>query len=304
MKKLSLNVKLFIILTLVIVVVGMAMVGFLGFNQTTDFSTGYEVSITAKNALEEDVTTIRQTADEYFVQANVGVVGYETERLNDGETLIYKFTLDPTASISALKQAIVSAVPEVENFLEIEASQTKAFNDNQLVGISIAAAVALVVVIVYLAIMEKGAGLLGALASIIGSALIYVSAVAICRVPAIPFVSVFALASAIISAAFSIVIVNRCNEAIKNVANAKTAKMQIASDMTKMGALRIFLTLGALVLAGVVLGAFAPIYFKFMGIHLVLAGLSATLGSMLLTGLVWALVKKDKKVKQVTTDAE
>ena len=73
--------KIFIILSLVIVVAGMALLGFLGLNQTVDYSDGYEMTVYAKNVLEDDAVAMKEATDEYLAQKGLSSNQFTTQVL-------------------------------------------------------------------------------------------------------------------------------------------------------------------------------------------------------------------------------
>lgn len=287
--------KIFIILSLVIVVAGMALLGFLGLNQTVDYSDGYEMTVYAKNVLEDDAVAMKEATDEYLAQKGLSSNQFTTQVLNNGEKVVYKFTTD----VSAHKQGVLDAAQAVLPSgitAEVSVNETKVYNDSQVVGIIIAAAVIAVVSFIYLFFMEKLAGSLTALANTVISILIYIALVACTRVPANPYLLPFAFVTAIASNLVSIVIVNRCNEKIKNN-QEKLTNSEISSIAIKKNLFRLAVILGAVVLASVAVLILGSVYFKFMALHLVLATVSAVVFGSLFSSILWALMAKNK-VKQ------
>ncbi len=306
--KLSLVTKIFMIFTLVLIVAGMAILGFLDFNQPVDNKNSYEISITASNVLADDATKMKNAADDYFNANNKkNNAAYATQVVGDGETLIYKFHNDPSNLVDGVTQAVTAAVPAVAGDVEVNVYQTINRNNSQLLAILLTAGITAVALLIYLLILEKPSSGLAIFVSVFASSLIsvlvYVSAVAASRLPASPFITTFAFVTAAISAVFSFVIATRCNQLLKFQEN-KGDRFEIASKITSASILRVGIVAGAFVVAAVLIAAIAPTYFKFAGAHLAVAALSATLSTLLFGGLFWALIKGKTKTKKVKPENE
>ena len=69
--KLALNkkTKIGIIITLVLILAGLAIFSFFGFNKTVDYDKGYRIEITTVDITEDKMPLIKETADKYFAES-------------------------------------------------------------------------------------------------------------------------------------------------------------------------------------------------------------------------------------------
>ncbi len=297
--------KLFIVITLAVLVIGFVLFGVLGLNNTVDYRNAYQIEITADANVQDTMETVKTVSDDYFAKSGVKAQGFAFQQTDS--KLIYKFATDISSiDCNALKTEIETALNSTSN-VEVFASTSQTITDNQIGWICLACGLAILASFVYILIMEKLAGAVSVIASSVLSAVLFLAVMGITRIPAQPFVMASLLLSVGLTAILSSVIVNRCNEALKNVGNDKNTYVKIAEDMTKQSMFRIIVSLSVLALASIALLAVAPVYVKFAGLQLIVAGLVSGFVSVGYTGLVWAKVRalsKDKKSRVVTEREE
>ncbi len=297
--------KLFIVITLAVLVIGFVLFGVLGLNNTVDYRNAYQIEITADANVQDTMETVKTVSDDYFAKAGVKAQGFAFQQTDS--KLIYKFATDISSiDCGALKTEIETALNSTSN-VEVFASTSQTITDNQIGWICLACGLAILASFVYILIMEKLAGAVSVIASSILSAVLFLAVMGITRIPAQPFVMASLLLSVGLTAILSSVIVNRCNEALKNVGNDKSTYVKIAEDMTNQSTFRIIVSLSVLALAAIALLAVAPVYVKFAGLQLIVAGLVAGFVSVGYTGLVWAKVRalyKGKKSRIATEKDE
>lgn len=295
--KLALNkkTKIGIIITLVLILAGLAIFSFFGFNKTVDYDKGYRIEITTVDITEDKMPLIKETADKYFAESGLKV--FRTKTINGGETLEYIFggKIDNFINYATEVEAKVQTALDAEVLgynVEATANYTAAVNDNQYFNIFIALLIAVAIIFVYLIFLEKLAGSLTTLFTAIISAFLYVMLLAITRIPSQPFILVFSVVSAGLAIVISSVIVNRCNEALKLVGNEKTQNSTIAEKMTNSSLLRIAFIGGLALICGLLLIIIGNFYLKVLGMHLIVSTACATFSSITYTGLLWSLLKK------------
>ncbi len=301
----TLKTKIFIIITVAVLVIGLILFGIFGFNNTVDYRKSTEVTVSVDSNVTDPEEKMKSVSEEYFEKVGVSDVAYAFQQTEDG-TLIFKFAGDITVIDAAQLKSEIEA--EIGNGLVITVTKNEVFNvtDNQIGWICLACGLAIVASFLYILIMEKLAGALSVIVSSLLSAVMFVAVMGIARIPAQPFVWVSLLFSVGFAAILSTVIVNRCNEALKNVANDGNTYVKIADDMTKESVFRIVLSFAALLIFAIALLVIAPVYVKFAGLQLIVAGMVATFVSVAWTGIVWAKVKalnKDKRAR-VTVKTE
>ncbi len=302
----TLKTKIFVIITVAVLVVGLVLFGIFGFNDTVDYKKSTEVTVSVDSNVTAPEEKMIAVSEKYFEKVGVSDVAYAFQQTGDG-TLIFKFAGDTTVIDAAQLKSEIEA--EIGNGLVITVTMNEVFNitDNQIGWICLACGLAIVASFLYILIMEKLAGALSVIITSLLSAIMFVAVMGIARIPAQLFVWVSLLFSVGFAAILSTVIVNRCNEALKNVANDGNTYVKIADDMTKESAFRIILSFAVLLIFAVALLVIAPVYVKFAGLQLIVAGVVATFVSVAWTGIVWAKVKalnKDKRARVSVKEEE
>ncbi len=298
MKKIGKN-QIFIIITIAILVIGMALLGVFGFNKSIDAGDKYEIQITAESAREEHITLIQETCDAYFAENNVNVSSYSIQMIDEGETIIYKSTSDLQGAVAGLKTALDGVLGSTSLIVEVNAFEVNAYNNYEITWVIIALAVAVVGTFIYLIYMQKLSGALTALAVSLLSGLLYVALLGITRIPCDPTFIAFGAVAVILGGVLAIGIVGRCIELIKNVGNDKVSNYELANMALKKSYKRIWVVLGTLVIVSIALVALSICgYFMFAGVQLLCAVISGGFSAIAWTPLIWPTLKKYKRNKR------
>ncbi len=287
--------KWFIVATLAILVVGMTFFGIFGFNNTIDYSDGYELKIVIDQPLDSAKEALKKSSNDYFAEKGISVVS--TQEVDDGMGIIFKFSSDVSSSISEtemtskIKTSMQLDGVDVETFkFAIVHGSSNVKVGNALLGL----AIGLVVIFVYVAFMEKIASALAVCASYVLSMLGFTALMGILRIPAAPLVEVFMVFSAVFAAILSITTVGRYKEQVKNTeGKVDFAKLSLA--VMEMEKKKYILSLATVLIAGVALIALFTSNTFYAGAQLILAGVSAVSVSYYLTPLVWTAIKAKKK---------
>ncbi len=295
--------KWFIIAALVLIVAGMTLFGVLGFNNTVDYKDSYEVHVGIDQSVDAAKVILKDASENYFEEKDIKYSSCQV--VDDGVKLIYKFKTDVTSDVSGLQTAIQTALDNDGSITDIDASAVEVyavkgqgFESLQLGWVLLAFGISLVAIFLYAIFVEKVAGAVSIICSYLLSFLLFISIMAITRIPAVPYVEISAIVSAIVSAGLSIALSSRYREESKNTANAKLTVAQIAEKVAISEA-KVFIW--ALVLALVVaiaIGAFAIIGIQYMliiGAQLLLAVVVAVVTAYMLTPYVWTAIKNSKK---------
>ena len=296
--------KIIVILILAVVVAGMVMLGLLGLNNTADYKKSYEVQVGIDQNIDGSVEVVDKAARDYFTSVGVKVSYFATQTLDDGAIYVYKLSSLGDLKEADLLSAVDSAVAASE-FSNLEGS-VKVYEMNSgdrtedFLFLLLALGIAVVLIFIYSLISEKVAGGVAALCSAVASAVIFVSLMAILRIPESPFFAVTCSAAIALGAALSIVISNRCRENERIVSEQKLTSSEIASKGLKMSIARLnFMLFGAAVafVALAVCGFLTSYYFMFAGAQILLATLSAYVSAAVFAPMLWAAVRGGKAKK-------
>ena len=299
MNRLAKKYKLFIVITLAVLVVGMAIFGFFGFNQAIDYSKGYEVRV----SIDQNTTSARQilqsSTQQYFDLKGVNPVDYATQQLNDGKIIVYKFDKDIKLDKQALKSHIQSNLDQnsLNNITaNVEYDLVLGNGEIEIGWLLLGIGIGLVATFIYALIMEKLSGAVAMLCSSVVSALAFTSILSLVRLPSAPAFSASLVLAIALSAVLSLTTVAKLKESYKNSVNKPNVIELTEKVMKNEGKKYLFVAIAVGVCA-VALSAFLVPYIMFAGGQILLAGLSATVVSYFVTPLLWSAIKSDKKKK-------
>lgn len=287
--------KIMIIITLVLLVAGMAMLGIFGLNQTADYSSSYEIRVSVDQNVNDAGEIVKDSATKFFADKGVKHSS-EIQTMDDGSVFIYKFDDNPEIDVDDLKNTLKTALSANAKTSNLVADAEGAYPLNityykEISGVAIALGVSAVVVLLYLTILEKPAAGFAAFVGSLVSAMLFVSILGITRIPAFPaFASTFALSFAL-SVVLSAVVVNRFNE-IKRMATGKTPFAEIAAKGVKQSVTRICFVAGLVAIAAIVLAIFGSLTVKFAALQILVADIVAVFSAKFWTPFIWTLVKK------------
>ena len=296
--------KIWVILTVAILVIGFTLFGIFGFNQTADYKDSYEAVVSMDTQLEVTTEKLEQTADAYLQNKGYKVVEFATERV-DGPigrySIIYKFDKDVKLDADAMQTYLTSKLGSASIVIEVEYNNVVNPYVNEGIGwVLLAVGITMIAVFVYMFFMEKVAGAVSVLASSVLSALLFVALLGATRIPANPFALACCLASSVLSAILSAGLVNRFKEQIrlnqaKTVNAEKLSYREIADLSAKDSFLRFTFVAGAIVLASALMVAIGSTYIKFLGLQVLVAGATAIFSSLIGVTLLWPVLKSIKK---------
>ena len=299
MNRLAKKYKLFIVITLAVLVVGMAIFGFFGFNQAIDYSKGYEVRV----SIDQNTTSARQilqsSTQQYFDLKGVNPVDYATQQLNDGKIIVYKFDKDIKLDKQALKSHIQSNLDQnsLNNITaNVEYDLVLGNGEIEIGWLLLGIGIGLVATFIYALIMEKLSGAVAMLCSSVVSALAFTSILSLVRLPSAPAFSASLVLAIALSAVLSLTTVAKLKESYKNSVN-KPDVIELTEKVIKNEGKKYLFVAIAVGVCAVALSAFLVPYIMFAGGQILLAGLSATVVSYFVTPLLWSAIKSDKKKK-------
>ncbi len=289
--------KVFFIVALVVLVAGLAIFGIFGFNQTIDYKEGYELQVSVDQKVDKAIDVMKDSADKYLVDNGIKSINYATQTLDDGMTVVYKFTYDVTDSVAGMKGAIQSALDEksgVQGILaDVVVRKVSGREITEIGKTLLALGLSVVGILVYVLIIERLAGALSTVISTLLSAVLYVALVSLTRIPVASFVAMGGAISMLLAAGISAATVNKYKKECKKA--EKQSKEEIVNKVaTNAKSVYIIIGVGVL-LSALALCAFTMPYLMFAGAQVAIAGISGIASAIFATPVMWCLIKRDKK---------
>ena len=298
MKSVMSKMKIAIIITLIVLVAGMAILGVFGLNNTVDYKAGYELQVSVDQSIDEAKTILKTSSDAFLSEKGIKSAKYAYQELDDGRVLVYKFNKDVTNDVTGMKDYINAALDanEVAKGAEpkVVVNEVIGNKDGQIGWIILALGITLAVAFIYTLIMEKLASAVAVVCSAIISALTFVALTALTRIPVANFFGAFLGLSFALALALSVATVNKYKQAIKESGKDKVSYRAIADKVGASDVKKYLLTLVAVLIAGVAVSAFFVPYMMIIGGQLAIAGVAAVFSAYFTTPLIWTAIKKDK----------
>ena len=287
----KLKSKLFIIITLSLLVVGMTIFGVFGFNQTVDYKDGYEVRVSIDQSVGKAKDILLEETNAYFADNGVKSDAYAFQKLDDGKTLVYKFTNKAPDAVSGVAahvdDKLLAEGLDVKTTVDVaEVIGNKKFD---VVGLILAVSIAIVVTFLFALIMEKLAASIAVLFSSTVAGLAFIALMSIVRLPAYPFIGFSVALSVALAGVLSISTANRLRGAFK--AAEKPVASQIAESVMLAEKKKYLFTFISVLVAAVALSALFVPYMMIAAAQFAIAGLCAVCVSYFGTPLIWKLLK-------------
>lgn len=292
--------KFFIVCALVVLVVGMALFGIFGLNQTVDYKGGYEVRVSIDQSVGNSKSILKNSTEDYFASSDIKS-SYIVQEIDQGKTLIYKFKEDIELDRTDLETYIQgklnadASVATDATICSVEYSSVVS-NDNYDIGwLILALSLGVVASFIYALIMEKLSGAVSVVCSSVCAALLFLALMGITRLPAYPYFGFGVSLASILGAVLSVATVRRCSEELKNAGNSKLSVKQVAEKAIGIESKKyIFIAIAVLVCA-VSLAAFITPYLLIVGGQIILAGIVGLASAYFVSPLVWGAIKGAKK---------
>lgn len=300
--------KIWVLITIALLVVGITLLAIFGFNKSADFKNSYEVKVSVDSQVDVDVNKLEKEIDSYFESKQLTPTFYSNQRVNGpivAYSYIYKFgeqiTLDVTDFESYLSTKLDVDYDQTaqNNIIEVEYNQVVPFFKAPIGYIALALGISLVAIFLYLLIMEKLASALAVVLSTVGAGVLYMALLGLTRVPATPFAPYMFAFTFALSMLSSVGLVNRFKEQVRlnNSADSKEklSFSQIADSSAKSSLFRYLVIAFAILLTSVLMVIFGEGHIEFLALNLLVAGASGLYASLIGTTLIWPLLKAFKK---------
>ncbi len=284
--------KLWVIATLVIIVAGLAIFGFMGVNKTLDNSNGCEIQVSVDDNLANAKLVAKDVAEAYFEENLIAnKIGSVQEITEYG--YIYNFDKvewKDGASVEDLISKIETAINNDKVNVTVEVREFVVLANSDLVNIIIAVAIATVVAFIYLLIAEKKRAAFTAVISAIIALVLNVALVAIARVP-VAINTLFTVVAFLLAFVLSAGMLNRFKENQKLVTAEKREDYEIANLGAKLSVMRFAFVFFALLIASVVIFVLGSVSMQAIALQLLVASVSAVFSAFVYTPIVWNAIK-------------
>lgn len=292
MKNITSKFKIFLVITLALLVVGLALTTVFGFNNSVDYKDSYEISVGVKHDIAGSVEKAKKATSDYFAEKGVQPKEVYTQVLNDGTSFIYKFD-EKTGIVEAeLKEAIELALNDETVTIIASVDQVKGMPSESYLPLLWIFLIAIAFALIYLFIFEKKAGSLAVLSSSVISAVLSIALLGLARIPVLPFLPLFIVLTFAIALVVSLFLVRRFNELSSLYSGSPFSEIADKGVANSFASLVIFAVI-SLVFSGAFMVHCG--YLLFVGLMLVVSIISALFVSISFTPVVWAKLKQSKK---------
>ena len=294
MKSITSKWKIWLIITLTIVAVGMVLMGVLGMNEAVDYSKSYEVQVNIDQDVDDASKKVCAISESYFAKKGAKDTAYATQKTSTGG-YIFKFAEDPGIDAEDLEQTITEALNNSKVEVSTDIKQVVTNNKYDVLGISLILGIRAVDIFLFILIKDKFKGALAVLTASVVSTLLALALIAITRVPAMPFLPLTICGALCLGSVLSSGMVARFNIDKKNADGTGLSDNEIADKGAKASVSRILCLVCSVLVFSLVLDFVNIGYLSFVAIHTVIAGVSAGFTSLFITPVIWSAVKNNKK---------
>lgn len=287
------NFKYIVIAIMVVIVAGLAVMGFAGFNGSYEYKGGYEIRVVTEEAIGDMPDKIQNAAQTYLDKQKVN---YDVKKIDEGRIFIFSTAKKVSdTQIAGLKTAVEEAT---SNIYTIEVAQNEVSNYEVKAGIGytlLATAIIIVVAFLYSLIKYRVAMALSMLITCLAQALLTIALLAVTRIvitPAVVMTTVLGFALTII---YSFYFASKVREDVKNVANKGVTSAQIAEGATKASLGLVLSVLAVVIVAVIAIAILGSTYLVWTAIDLLVSAIAFAVASLGVTGGIYSLLKKDNK---------
>lgn len=283
--------KLWLIITLVVIVAGMTMLGVFGINGTVSDGKSFEITVGVDQNVDNASVKAKEYAEAFFTEKGVDACDYAYQTMNGGKVHIYTFANATGVNSEELSTYITEKMANDKVVVEASVSEVVTNKTQHIWGVVSALVLSAVAVFVYLLIMEKLKATLSVLFASLLSALLSLSLIALTRIPAIDTWALVVSVSAVLSAILSVVLVRRFKEQSRLF--AKASSKEIVDNACSSSVLRFAVVLIALVVVALLLGLIAGIGFvTFIALAILVIAVSSVFASLVWTPIIWSALNK------------
>ncbi len=285
--------KIWLIATVLIVLAGIVLLSVFGFNNTVDYSKGYELTVGVDQNVDNQ-NLIETTTESFFAENNIAPKKYSKVFLNDGSYVVYKF--DGVIEFDKFyKDALISKLETALNneyiAVSVDFKEFKSFSEVNALSIALALIISAVAIFVFTIIFGKGRIAVTNLFASIVSVLSYLGMIALFRVPVCNFLGVFTAFSLALSVLVATLLTFKFKNILRIVSNEKMPLSEVASQGVKEGLPKFIVIIASVLALCVALLVFGTAYLKILALHLLISAVASFGASLIGAPAVWALIK-------------
>ena len=292
------KVKYFFVFALVVLVVGMTLLGVLGFNQPVDYANNYELHVSVDQNTKNEKEVILEYADKAFNELGISPLSYATQIQDDGSVVIYKFSSDVSAYVDAVLTTVQDGLNEKGEvsgvIAEVKAYDTIGTSTGSFGWIVLALGITFAVAFIVTLIINKLAQALALAFSAVFAAVLFVAFTALVRIPAGPFIGFSIAIASIFATIISTFILGRYKELRKDPEFERVDASVIATNIFNKDMKKITIALFFVIIAVVSMIAVIVPYMMFVAAQLGFAIFIGTICAAIGTPFVYSLLGKKK----------
>ena len=282
--------KVWLLLTVAIVLGGVILLSVLGFNNTVDYTKGYELTV-GVNYKVDNQDIIDDVAEEYLAEKGISYEKYSKVYVNDGQKVIYRFDKIVDVDVNALDKLIVEKLDNNLAVVSVEFNEFTTNRENAVLFLVLALLISEVVVFFFTLILGKvKVALITMLASIV-SVVSYLGMVALFRVPICSFIGVFTALSCLFGLGLSTILSFSIRQTQKLLTDEKQPLKDIVANVVRKNLFKFICIGSAVLLLSVLMLIFGGIYVKFVALHLILASVSSFATTLIGVPFAWCYKK-------------
>lgn len=285
--------KIWIILTLVVIVSGLTVLGFLGFNNATPDKPYYEVTVSVDQDVKSSAQITESSAKDFFNSNNLSYASYSVQKTGLNTKFIFKFSNNVSDAIDGLEEYIETQINDAERDVEVKLYQAESVKNDNLLKTLLCGLIALAIIFVVSLISYKLKSALSIIISSILAVVTFIAITALSRIPTAPFITVTTFVSLILSVVLSLLVVNGYSNVEKLSGNEKLSCFEIADASVKASLLPIIVF--AICLIAISVGiCFGLGYSLFLALQVLVANVCAVYSACVITPLLLSALKYNK----------
>ncbi len=287
------KIKIFFISVLALLVVGMTLIGVLGFNQNVDNRGSYEMQISV-NFDAQDSATVLKDASEKALKDN-GLNPVAVQIADDGTLIIYKFNKDVSAYATKIENSVKNEIDKL-GVTDLEATNSVKVvvggYYSQVGKVLLALGIALAVVFLYALVVVKLSGGVAVLSSTVLSALLATALLGITRIPAGAYLAIFIAIAMAIGGGLALFLATKYKAGLKTAEKVSTCQVaeKVHADM-----LKVYIALAGTLVVATLLSLICGLGVFMIALGVCLSAITGIVCAMSLTPIVWSAIKGKKK---------
>lgn len=294
MKKLVNTSKIWLISTIIIICLGVIFLSVFGFNNTADYSKGYQITV-GLDQTDSSLDKVYETAETYFDEIGAKTLKYSKVYVNDGNSIIYSFNDLVEFNREELVDRIDAVVDNTFVDIIVEGKVTQSSVDFDAKGVLLALAISAIVIFVLSIIFVKIKMAITNFMVGILSALTYVSMSALFRIPVLNLLGVFVALAFVLGTILSSISLIKYNSFKKLSDNEKLSAVEIIKINYKDYSMFHGIAFSILMLISIALLIFGMGYLRFIALNVIIVAIASVSFNYVAVPTIWSFLDKNNK---------